>query len=695
MTAPTTASNTLPIRVRAAVDGKGRIRLLSLKSDTLQWLEADEELRNELQMMLDASRQEKPDLGGRVLHFAQDLGAWLKKVFSRDAIEVDPVVEEAEMEETGRKALASFTSRGAPPWLKIKPYNAVLLEESEKVGDGDVVLVEGAGPLYFSPDQTKRRLSVGVHFKKRAYVQGVDLVLAGEAVSSSETGLSVEAGKVIEMTVPSLPVNFYGRLGPGDGLSLRLRLGKDNSITLNGLSAECAKVAGSSVSLFVDMGSTYSKMLTVTSAGEPGQAEARTVERIKQLNLKSYSEEEMTRTFTAVGPVLTPLFEEKYDLAAFDKRRLSTLNEESLIAWLADAVGRFAAYLAAKEQCLGVVAWSFPAIESTKLKLKFDEISDKVTELTRHCAGGKFVLLPEHEALRFRFQHALHRLSLAGRKKVGAQDAVQEENERRRQLREKAEQRHREALAEYRDRPWWQRAKDWFTGRQAPSAPDWSRYEEDKVPTVSEFYRKFIELGTDKELNSFFLMDAGGFSLDVCGKMGEIDYGCSFAAGGGKISDEVRAWLVTARGIDSKELTQDKVEEEKRDACRSVSGIADRPLAIRCKAWTADIYGQAIRKSLKWLHANNKAGGVPLFLTGGAMYNAFLRELIEEMCREQDIKVRFVTAEEIAQIVDNNPELQEKRLRRFMEVTRGFSPNLEFDIGRDVCGGLLESFAED
>lgn len=199
-----------------------------------------------------------------------------------------------------------------------------------------------------------------------------------------------------------------------------------------------------------------------------------------------------------------------------------------------------------------------------------------------------------------------------------------------------------------------------------------------------------MEIDAQEELSDFIAMDAGGFSFDVYGCIAGKFFGTSFKAGGEDISGVIRKNLARGWHIPESEVERREVEWRKEDACRSRKDI-NRPLAQEVKDATRRIYAEPIDRAVAWTKesSGSQKEGIPLILTGGAMYNDFLREQIEQAFRS--VPNLLLTSGHISEIIEEHDEVQVHELPRFCLVTRGFQ-EAKMDIARDVVGGLVEKY---
>jgi len=297
-------------------------------------------------------------------------------------------------------------------------------------------------------------------------------------------------------------------------------------------------------------------------------------------------------------------------------------------------------------------------------------------------------IVPEHYSLRYRFQSSLHRLAKLGIAKQSDQDNVKARNLQKDLNRTRAKKRFKAADDEYNAR---RISKLWHTKPVKSSWTDWTQYDPEKVPTVKKFYKKFMDIDAEKELKDFIVLDGGGFSFDVYGRIGNKKFGESFAAGGEDISGAILKFLAEERNIKKRDVDPNEAEALKLDACRSRTAL-NRPLAVVCKAATKNIYAKAIRKVVEWIEnglvRGKKIKGVPLILTGGAMYNDFLKEEIERAF--ESIPSIILTSTQISEIIEKNEKIQVYELPRFYLTSKGFIKQSQMDIARDVSGGLVE-----
>ncbi len=99
-----------------------------------------------------------------------------------------------------------------------------------------------------------------------------------------------------------------------------------------------------------------------------------------------------------------------------------------------------------------------------------------------------------------------------------------------------------------------------------------------------------------------------------------------------------------------------------------------------------------MKQSVEWLRGvmAEERRGIPVILSGGAMYNDFLREAIEKALLQAGIRNHVITAVKIAEIIEEKEDVRVDELPRFCMLARGMQPRQRMDIARDVVGGLVE-----
>ena len=682
----------LPIQVHMSIHSNRQLQVNLLKGGPLVWLENDPGAQEEANKAIDALKNgDKWDIET----VRESLSKALEVMFLKDQMYVRPELKLV-LEERDEKAFEHIIKSTPPPsWLDIIGFDIVLQGESTSVTDSDISLVGNAQFLYFSPIPGKKQLSIKLNTTKRMFLEKLELVLVSDAWGNGELK-SCDVGRYIKegeftVQIPEINVRDYNVLLLTKVLpQLKLFLGGNNQITVSeGIKCEFESFE-SGVSLFVDMGSTQSKMISVesdwhdgkvTSPGRilqaltaPGPTEPYAATTEKELLCLSH------------GPAPSRLFSDKFGLQSFDKKSLDASSKNELKQWFAEAARRFAAYYASRKgQGIINIIWSFPKTQDCRDDSFYKELSGEITKAVAPSILGSFTVVPEHLTLKYRFESTLKTLGRLGFEKKEEKINKEKKNEDIQESKDETKKEHQKALQYYNRRSWFMKA---FILTK-PQEPDWSRYTPEAVPTVEEFYNKFMDINAVKGLKDFIAMDAGGYTLDVYGQISDKTFTKSVGAGGNKLTDRVLEFLNNEATSGNSKIFGN-AELEKLAACAGDPN-GKGTLPRKCKEWTREIYEPAIKEVTEWASdiagPNKTERGLPIILSGCAMKNKFLRELIENSFDNAKMERIFVTSEEIAQIIEKYEELQQKQeLFRFWLITEGCAIGTnKKNLAHDVC----------
>jgi hypothetical protein len=667
------AAIALQVSVRVAVPKPGILKAIYVNCDRLPWMRDDSQILKEINARLDDVASQS--IG--VLELRKVVADRLFEVLLNDGMHVEPDIR-LTLEEQIEGGFLSLAPPFDVPWLSCCGYPDYLLRESESATTKDIQLAGKDSRVVFHPDPVERRLEVHVNFEKSVWLRSFGIVAGGETLAEREVQGVMERGKH-KLSLPSIAVRDYPKLG--NAAAMRLTLGEGNTIDLT-IQAEAWHPSQLAATLFVDLGSTRAKMLEVSASKNGGSDGVADLSRLWKLEKEDVKADKVDGVIF-YGPTDTAEIIKRFGIQKLKKETLARKSDKDLGASLGEAVARLGSYYAKQGRLVTQVFWSFPCMEDSGVTRDPVVVSEAASSIASHSIIGPVTVVPEHETLKYRFQGALCCLAKLGKAKVAEQEKIKEKNIKVEKELEQEELEYQREKQKYNKTIWLFRIF-----KSKPTQPDKSQYKLYPDPSVEKFYKKFMRIGAQEELSDFIAMDAGGFSFDIYGCIAGKYFGKSFKAGGEDISGAIRKTLAQERHLAESKIETTEIEGLKEDACRSRKDV-NRPLSRVIQSETRRIYTKPISNVVAWAYESlgSREKGIPLILTGGAMYNDFLREEIEQAFL--DIRNEFTTSGEISGIVEGYDEVQVGELPRFCLVTRGFQ-KARMEISRDVVGGLVE-----
>lgn len=559
-------------------------------------------------------------------------------------------------------------------WLRWTPYDRHVIENAKLATATWVDL--GAADLYFHPDRDHSRLSIPAAATTHSsdfLMQSIALAIDGHEVARRETR-EVFTHTTRFLTLPTLPVRCYSALKRAGVVALRLYVDGSKHIEFANVPARAFEPAAKSVALFVDLGSTSTKLIELPAAEAADPREA-----LHVALRESVAEEERT---SAHEPRETEDLIRTLGLPRFVKAEMGLTDHSVVARWFADATASLAAhYATAQDRLVLSVAWSFPSIDGRSV----ETVSSRLGEMASDCVLVGATLLAEHASLRSRFGTVLRGLAAMAHDRKQERDVVVAKND-------ETEAALQGAQADYatrkrrHDKSFWRRL---FL--RTPRGPDPSQYATVEVPSLDDWHSRLLEIRVDSRLRDVLILDAGGYSLDVyCQISDGAPFGQSFAVGGELLTGRVRAYL---EEVAKRDVPLPEAEARKLRECTSPGGGV---LADLLKAWTEELYSPAIEHVVAWVAEHAKTIGLPLIATGGAMLNPHLQLLIRQRLDARDVKVVATNALELAALVGGLRDPVPEGLSRFRFITHKFAPSRNYaSIFYDVAGGLFEAAAEE
>jgi len=668
------------MEMRIGVRENAGLQIIDLSCERLPWVKGDAEFVRRLDRSLTELFSDRSPIDAMDVSRHSEEG--VRRILRDDGVSCDPqlsitFVEQAEC------ALDVLSIPTDARDLRVLRRLDYINELSKTIAVKDVQVCSKV-PLVFHPSSSERRLSLPLNVKKSLWLDCVCVAVGGKTLAVCPIQQVVDVGH-FNLPVPAIGVGDYAELRAGGAATVELTVGQNPGkvLSLKNIPVDVWAPTAPAVALFVDIGSTRAKMIEVTA--QEGSAEAGAVVDLSAISsLGAADLEHAVKGVMAHGPSDTPTFCNRFGMALLSKADLKDLSCGELGCAIADSVSRLASHYSKRGSLVSGVYWSFPKLEPQE-GWNLKAVSDIATREAAASMPGKVTLLWEHDMLCFRFDAALRTLAKRGKAELAKQKRIHSENKRKSKAKQAEVDAYRAEKARWDDR--WMITK-WFVS--APERPDVSGYRPEDVPRVEDFYCMFVEIGAESGLRNFVILDAGGLSLDIYGKIGKQTYGKSFRAGGALLTDELLAWGLGNGHLKGDSATKLVAETMKIEACRSRSEL-NRPFAKFCKNETKRIYGAAVADMSDWLtEAQGKSNeGIPVILSGGAMSNDFLKEILEASLSK--IPHQVITAEHLAALVQGNSDAQVDNLPRFCLAARGYGkPKTKSDVAFDVVGGTIE-----
>lgn len=492
--------------------------------------------------------------------------------------------------------------------------------------------------------------------------------------------------------LPGIPVTMYRHLLWEQTRELRLQLvmeGREQPLTLDQkLVHQEIALTHAPAAVFLDVGSSLSKFLVV----ELDIAPSDTPDKSSHLaaKLRARLEEATNGSDSGVfleGPHPSKAFVETYGLSHTPKEMLDGYEDVELAAHFARSLSGLADRLYRSEgRLVSEVFWAFP---NTKGR-DFEAITSRVNEMVGGTLLGEARIVPESECLRSAFSGTLHELAQAAKVVVEQKDAAEEENRKA----ERAERRIQKAWETYQQRPWYEKAVVWVSGKR-PDDPSRQKWEHVRIPTLKEWHREFSKLECDENLSDFLVFDAGGYSLDVFATFSDSsdeELSLSVPAGSTVINNALVEELRKTAPERSEEDHLQKAEGVKREICSEPESFEDHELYNLCRDTTILNYGGHIDTVLDRVHARINGKGFPIILTGGGGRNQFLQQLLKEKLENRGLITVPINSPLLYGTLrttgSDSPEL-----KLFLCMASAFHPEMEtprMAPFTDILGGLAQ-----
>lgn len=495
------------------------------------------------------------------------------------------------------------------------------------------------------------------------------------------------------MRLPGIPACHYGLLSSANTSELRVELrlsGSDHPVTLrNPLHFTGITLKQSPISVFLDIGSSMSKMLVVEHALAPCETsvEPGTIsnELRWQLNAAITGTAEHV---TVEPPQATNFFAETYGIPQTPKRVLDELSDSELAAHFANAISCLARrYYARDGRLLADVYWSFPNTHSRD----FTAITHQINERLGGVILGTAHLRAEADSLRTAFAKVLNGLSACARDREEEAVSAQQKNKKAEEALQAAKDDWNSHLA----KPWYGRL--WKTVTlQRPQNPNTLQLSALPVPTLEPWQKDFLKLACDETLSEFLVFDAGGYSLDVLGVFSHKDFSGisqSFDAGSSKITELLARKLESQNPGRALEEYLEHAEDAKISICENPTDFEKHPFHGDCLIATETIYRDYVANVLDKVAAQPTLSGFPVILTGGGSRNQFLHQLISRELQSRGLNTIAVHSLLLYSTLRKSDLAKTAEVRLFLAMTSGF--HLEEEMPRmgsstDILGGMAQ-----
>ncbi|HNN91698.1 MAG TPA: hypothetical protein PKI03_05500 [Pseudomonadota bacterium] len=572
-------------------------------------------------------------------------------------------------------------------WLRWIPYGRFLVDNCAKLQVNHLLLVYQR--LVFAPSPAQAALDLQIQTPLDFHISRIAIAADDSVLAAHEAPLIIKTPQG-QLRLPNVAIRHYPRMRAAKALTLTLTLANQSELTLSldPKRVETADLSEAPYVYFVDMGSTFYKDIRIELKGPyavplDGSDAAAGAKRISSLVKDALTERSQEGLVNARGPIETSRITRELGIPEFKKKELATADTTAQARWIADAIHCLAANAAKKRRALAYVVWSFPNIDG---KLHLKELVEQVDALTRDVVLYGVMVLSEHEALRHRFQGILSFMASEAAKGKQAIKSAQSTNAGKEKQHRAAEERYQKEKKEYSELWFFKR---WFA--EKPIEPDAKDYAPVEVPSLADWQADFLEIAADPQLRDVVILDAGGYSLDVYCQVDGNVYGQSFAAGGSDLTERVRGFLAHKSGESSGQYSLAKAERAKCTYCNPLmDGEKDAEVAGEIARWTQEIYTEPLQEVLKWLSAQGKRAGLPMLLTGGAMQNHHLQQLVYELFKNSKVAFVPTTSIQLTECIAKHGLVTKSELALFGRITRGFGHGTAIlKIAFDISGGLL------
>ena len=676
--------NAVPVTARLALDKKGKATFLSAFSEVIPWIETES-------VVIDALGERVNDAVVKLVGDYDPKALWNQPVLMRECLareirnvlsfydldvwpEVRLIVEEHVERPIGGTIVPDLE------WLEWLPFEAFLEKNCELVDKSFLGITTGTAvdAGYGSSNRLQFRLEP----KEAFLVNAVRLELDEHALARLESKQVCSKGSAV-LRLPEVPVReIQGVTEAGSTLDIVLELGNGEDIRLEDIAFTLPVLTKSPVSLFIDLGSSHSKLITLSFPEDlyiGDNADGTLHMRIKsRLERFAASLTDGIKP-TAWEPQSTGEFVDEWGLPNYNKAELCRGNAAHIGPWISRAIRAFVEGYAKQGRPVVHVYWSFPEINDVDLCA----VGKLVRELCDPYLLLGAVVLSEHEAHRLRFGSVLAEMAKIASSRVDERREAEKKNLGTKAAKNRALSKHKRDKEKYDDTfVLWR----WF--KTKPTKPNLSRYKSVAVPTLEEWHKVFLEINADRKLTDVVVLDAGGYTLDVYGRVGGKVFGKSLEAGGQSLTEEYRKYLSEKKGS---EIGFEQAEQQK------IRFFVDERYKLgdtESKFWddcTSQIYSRTVSELCEWLSKQSKKKGLPVLLTGGASGNWYYLQLVKRSFEKVGLNLVVTGAVDLSQQITRNDLLENGLLRRFATVTHGFDLECRFpSTSHDVVAGLFE-----
>ena len=411
------ASLKVSVLVDLALYRDHKVELNGIVCERMQWIASAPDIESAIREILGNTATSVD-----VRKLQAEIGSQIAELLSREQLEIEPDIR-FRIEARDSTALKRLTGNENSRSELIK-YEEYVKNRSAGLSLDEVELLSDSIALVFHPDPRRRRLSIRAKLQSPVWLSSIALELDGKQAAAKTFDKLFEPGEV-EVQLPDIPVRQYEAIRSSGRQSLIAKVGEEHRIEIENVQFHVPDFSGGSVSLFMDMGSTRSKLISMTADTGEQSTDSHLTEWIESLDANELTEDVAARIEFS-NPVPTGDFLDRYLLPQIEKRRLAEMSDPDLARWLGEAVHRFCVYFAneSSPRSVAEMVWSFPR---TKGKQRdFTEVARLANKHAGESMLGKIRVVEEHEALHYRFKGILRTLADSSRSIITERDAVKQ-----------------------------------------------------------------------------------------------------------------------------------------------------------------------------------------------------------------------------------------------------------------------------
>ncbi len=586
--------------------------------------------------------------------------------------------------EKERESTGQLLNNGQISW---KPFDEIAEAQSIQLSQKDVTVENGSVALI---PGTRNRVLLRT---KRGFFLGGLRFFGNPCLGEVEESRAISEGSTL-VTLPEIAVAEYACLNRTAGrVELECLVGSaGRAVGPVKVNVSVPPLKHPPVAVFVDMGSTMTKLLVVELTTSPlpdTPSDGGWLEQLRRDLHQADSEKGRADRIASIEPPkATADFISERGLPAFDKAALDKLPAEALVSWFESAIRALAGFVAcSKMRLISHVFWSFPDTR----KRDFTALNEELNRRVGRVVLDRIEIVPEHHCLRRNFGGVLHFLASKAQAQHRDRTDAQKHNK-------SIENQKSEADATFSKEQKAYGKKSWFVRlfHSAPEAPDTSKLRQVQVPTLDEWHKQFRHINAAETLDEMVVIDAGGYSLDVFAHTESgMPLARSFAVGGSMLTSRLRRFLADERGVALEDLPWNETEERKCRICDYDEPEEHRPAFRRCRELTAEIYDPALHEMADWIAPQSASRGIPVVLTGGGMGNRFLRERIRDILRDHGVRSHATDTVELSGLLaKNTTSMEAQQFALFNAIPREFGDRSPVPW-YDILGGLTQHAATD